>query len=204
MTINIKTNPDGFCQEFYNSYIFPTPTKTPATRVVSLYWDSLYDNIVAADPSFSSIGKDPFQREFKALHLELFGFAWLQILKDDKFTFPNSVFTRRYLETNNLSEYWIIMGEYNKAIAESVTLNRNGKEVDGKIGQAQITFFNEMRAKLFYKWCKENENSSDFNYQAQCIARVLNRIGADTKRADSILIRKLTARWRTGLDAAKT
>jgi hypothetical protein len=87
--------------------------------------------LVSSDPLFSSVNKELFQKEIKVVQLEMFAFAWSQVLKNDKFTFPQSIFTRQYLDQNELSEYWELMLQYNQVIAASATMDENGQEPSG-------------------------------------------------------------------------
>jgi hypothetical protein len=200
-----KTSIEEFCQQFYDSVVFhPIIAGEDFNKI---WWDTVFDSVAEADKSFAVIDKTLFIREMTALRLELFGLAWRHKFKREKFTIPQSAFTRKYLEENEKLDIWDIMGEYNQAVAQSATLTETGELVKGRVGRAQITFTNVLRANMFDKWAETNISdpsapTEEEKMLADCVARVANRIGADIKRNDCILVKRLTARLadRLGCD----
>lgn len=188
---------DGFCRQFYDSQVFyPVITGEDISRV---WWDTIFNSLVEADESLSLIDKALFIREMTALRLELFALAWAHRFKHEKFTMPQSVFTRQYLEENGKLELWDIMGEYNQAIAQSATLTETREEIGGRTGRARITYINELRSQSWERWCADVHVDPSAPTEEQkrflgCVARVANRIGADVKRNDCILAKRLSAR----------
>jgi len=186
-----KGNIEEFCKQFYDRNIFHAPA-IASTDAASLFCGTYYDTIVKADPSFAWIDKTLFRREMDAIRLELFAFAWDLIFRDEKFKIPQSVFTRRYLEKENHPEYWDIMCEYNRAVAQSATMDKNGKAMEGRQGQARITFVNSYRFGVFKEWNNKNKalqdsSPKDFDYQGECLGRVINRLCSDIDWADGVV-----------------
>jgi hypothetical protein len=188
-----KISIEEFCREFYDAQIFRPIIA--GTDVGSVFLETVFNSVVEADQSFAEIDKAVFWQEMTAIRLELFGLAWGHRFKQDKFTIPQSVFTRHYLEDNEKFGIWDIMGEYNQAIAESITMTESGGQMDAW----QVAKANKARADMFDKWADANiGDPSDPTEQeeilANCVARVANRIGADIRRNDCILVKRLTAR----------
>jgi hypothetical protein len=188
-----KVTPKGFCREFYDSQVFNVAIA--GHDMSSAYWDTVFRSIVEADESFAGTDKDVFVREMNAMRLELFGLAWGRKFKKEKYTIPQSTFTRQYLKQNGKLELWDIMGEYNRAIADSVTLTENGE----RMGDRRVDEVNLARLDMLEKWLnvnvKDTENLTEEEDEAvKSFTRVANRIGADVSRNDCILVKRLGAR----------
>lgn len=196
-----KTSIEEFCRQFYDSVVFhPMVAGVDFNKV---WWDTVFDSIVEADKSFALIDKAMFIREMAALRLELFGLAWGHKFKQEEFTIHQSTFTRHYLEESEKLEIWDIMGEYNQAIAQSVTMTEDGKQMDAlRVAKANLARFN-----FFKKWLEANPVDRSALTEEEktllgCVKSVANRIGADVKRNDCILVKRLAARLadRLGCD----
>lgn len=103
----------------------------------------------------------------------------------EEFTIPQSIFTMRYLEENGKLELWDIMGEYNKVVAQSSTINESGEVTDAKLA-AKV---NVARAAFSKKWLivtlgPRRVLTEEEQIIAICVGRVANRIGADIHRED--------------------
>lgn len=121
-----KTSIEDFCRQFYDSEIFYV--KTCDEDGASALWEKALNFVTEADPSLAKVDRDLFRREMTALHMELFGMAWMRYLwgedmlwSEDKFLFLQRevVFTKSYLEKNGYLDIWETMFAYNEAIASS-------------------------------------------------------------------------------------
>jgi hypothetical protein len=183
-------NIEEFCQGFYDRNIFH-PLFIGNTDPATLFWKVKYDSILKLDHSFVEIDQVRFQKEMDAIRLVLFAFAWDIVFKEDRYTLTQSIFTRRYLERKNKSEYWDMMGEYNQAIAQSATLEENGKLMDNWIEANQA---------------RKISAPKDYKYESQCVVRVVNRVGATAERADGVVFLNIASKladrlqWKTNLD----
>lgn len=195
-----------FCRQFYDNVIFQ-PTIV-GQRFDGVWWDNIFHSVVETDKSFAVMDKSILAQEMTALRLELFGLAWVYKFAREKFTIPQSIFTRQYLERNGKSETWDIMGEYSQVIAQSAFLTDKGEQMDGRAGRARITFVNEFRWGIFKKWAEANMDNPSAPTEeekkvADCVARVVNRMLVDIRNDDCILVKRLAARLaeRLGCDA---
>ena len=200
-----KISIEEFCRQFYDSQIFHAVMD--GEDIWTGFLGSVLKSVVEVDRSFAVVGPTVFKREMTALRIELFGLAWGHRFKQERFTIPQSIFTRNYLEENEKLELWDIMGEYNQAIAQSATLTERGEQMEGRIARARVTSLNLSRAKMFDKWAEANIGDPSAPTEkekilANCAARVANRIGADMRRNDCILVKRLAARLadRLGCD----
>jgi hypothetical protein len=192
-----KISIEEFCQQFYDSRIFHAIIA--GEDVWAGFLGSAFKSVVEVEQSFAVIDPTVFKREMTALRIELFGLAWGHRFKEERFTIPQSIFTRHYLEENGEFELWDIMGEYNQAIAQSTTLTERGEQMEGRIARARVTSLNLLRAKRFDRWAEANIGDPSAPTEkekilANCVARVANRIGADIRRNDCILVKRLTAK----------
>jgi len=187
---------EEFCQQFYDSQIFHAIIA--GEDVWAGFLGITFKSVVEVDQSFALIDLAIFKREMTALRIELFGLAWGHRFKQERFTVPQSIFTRRYLEENEKFELWDIMGEYNQAIAQSTTMTKTGEQMEGRIARARVTSLNLSRVKMFAKWAEANIGDPSAPTEKEkilaCVARVANRIGTDIRRNDCILVKRLAAR----------
>ena len=193
-----KVGIEEFCYQFYDNNIFkPVIAGQDFNKV---WWDNVCDSIVEFDKSFQLIDKSVFSREITALRLELFGLAWVSKFTREKFTIPQSIFTRKYLERNGKLDIWDIMGEYGKIIAQSAFLDSKGKQVEGRTGRARFAFVNTFRMGIFNKWVETNisnpptATTEEEKILINCVARVINRMVVDISRSDCVLVKLLAAR----------
>ena len=183
-----KVTIDEYCRQFYDSYIFH-PMGSPLTLKL------VFTSMVEDDQSFATIDQEVFIREITAIRLELFGVAWEHRFKQDKFTIPQSIFTRHYLDESQKLKIWDIMGEYNQAIAQSATMTESGEQMDAW----RVAKVNKARFDMCYRWADANIGDSSATTEeedtlASCVARVGNRKGADIRRYNCILVRLLVAK----------
>jgi len=204
-----KLSIEECCRQFYDSTIFHAIIL--GIDGWSIVLDTYFKSIAEVDQSFLSVDPTLFRNEMTSLRMELFAFALgcSKKFKTDKFTIPASFFTRSYLEENGRLEIWDIMGSYNQAIAMSATMNATGKTTPGGIGRAQVTFINLTRANACENWMKANVVNMDAMTQEEedkltCAVRVINRIGADTKREDDVVVKRLAVRLAARLECDKS
>lgn len=196
-----KIGTEEFCQQFYDTQIFHAIIA--GEDMASRFWEIVFRSVAEVDKSFADIAPAIFKREMTALRMEVFGLAWRDKFKRDEFTIRQSIFTNRYLEENGRPEVWDIMGEYNRAIADSATRAASGERQDAwRVAQS-----NKARADMFDKWaeaniCDPSALTEEEKKLATCVARVANRIGAEITRNDCILVKRLGARlaYRLGCD----
>jgi len=200
-----KLSIEECCRQFYDSNIFQAIIH--GIDGWSILLDTYFKSIAEVDQSFLSVDSTLFRNEMTALRMELFAFAWSARFKRDKYTVPQSFFTRSYLEENGSLEIWHIMGEYNQVIAMSATMNAYGKPTPGGIGRAQVTGINLMRVNVAEDWMKANVVNMDAMTEEEedklgCAVRVFSRIGADIKYADGVVVKLLASRLanRLGCD----
>jgi len=193
-----KGDIDEFCKNFYANHILHPPN-IGSIDTRSLIWGTFYDSILKGDPTFIATDEALFQHEMGALQLELFAFAWQCFFLLDKHTFPQSLFTRRYLDKENKPEYWDMMGFYNGGIALSASLDIDGKPMQGASGRGRVTFLNSYRVGLYEDWAekhKELNTSSpeEYRYQIQCYVRIINRYWANLAWHDGVVLQELAGR----------
>ena len=188
-----KVGIEEFCREFYDSQVFHAVIS--GEDVGKGILDAMLDSVAEANESFATIDRTLFYQEMRALRLEVFALAWAHRFKREEFTIPQSFFTRHYLEENGKLDIWDIMGEYNQAIDDSVTLTATGERMeDWRVAKANVARFN-----MWNKWMEANISdpksmTKEDEDHAKCVARVANRIGADIRRNNSILVGRLAAR----------
>jgi len=190
---------EQLCQEFYDTHIFNASIR--GIDVWKLFCQTAFDSIVEADQSFAATDRDTFQVEMTALRMELFALAWMRRFKREGLAVSQSLFTKCYLEEKGNLAIWDTMGEYNQAVARSATTTETGQQVAGPLGRGQVAFLNSLRFGVFKKWAQKSEDAVGDRTQGEereellnGVARVANRIGADIKRRNGILVKLLTAR----------
>lgn len=196
-----KQSIDECCRQFYDSSIFHAVIA--GTDVWSTFLDTTINLIAEVDSSFFSVDTTLFRDEMTALRMEIFALAWSQKFKQDKYIFAQSFFTRSYLEENSRLDIWNIMLEYNQIVAMSATTDANGKQYSGRIGISKIGFVTTLRDNLWKDWEKRNignrtptEKDED---NLRCLARVINRVGADINREDCVVVKLLSSRLSSRL-----
>ena len=183
---------EEFCRQFYDTYVF-NPTVLAGVDVGEAFWETAFNSVVEADKSFEAVEYAKFRHEMTALRMELFGLAWMHKFKREEFTVPQSIFTRQYLEENKGSEIWDVMGVYNQAVADSVTLTATGE----RMKDWQVVKDNKTKVDIFVKkWLPRLEaQGREINQElVDCAAVAANRIGADIRRNNCILVKRLTVR----------
>lgn len=193
-----KLSVEECCRQFYHSTIFPPIIQD--TDAWSIFLDAALKTIGEVDQSFASIDRTLFRNEMTALRMELFALVWSQRFKQDKYTFPQSLFTWRYLKENGNLQLWDVMGEYNSVVSQSVNTYVSGAKYSGRIGRANTVALNSFKTELAKEWIGKNlvETSDtvlkeEEDNKAKCAGRVINRVGADVKRADGIVVKLLAA-----------
>ncbi len=202
-----KLSIEECCRQFYDSNIFHAIIL--GIDGWSVYLDTAFKYIAEVDQSFLSIDPTLFRNEMTALRMELLAFALgcSKKFNTEKYTIPQSLFTRSYLEENGRLDIWGIMGQYNQAIAMSATMNANGEQYSGRIGVARITFVNDFRSRMALRWVKNILGNTTVPTEERkakigCINSVANRLGADTEREDDVVVKLLCSRLanRLGCD----
>jgi hypothetical protein len=210
-----KVGVEEFCRQFYDNVIFhPIIAGQDFNEV---WYDNVFHSIVEADKSFAVIDKSVFRREMTALRLELFGLAWLYKFPDNRFTIPQSIFTRQYLESNGQLELWDSMVEYNKVIAQSAfptptgiqMRTQLGKQMQEGVERGKTTFVNSFRWRVFEKWADANIGdlsapTEEEKILGSCVICVVSRMLADIRKNDCMLVKLLVVRLaeRVGYDAS--
>jgi len=210
-----KVGVEEFCRQFYDNVIFhPIIAGQDFNEV---WYDNVFHSIVEADKSFAVVDKSVFHREMTALRLELLGLAWLYKFPDNKFTIPQSIFTRQYLESNGKLELWDSMVEYNKVIAQSAfptpsgiqMHTRLGKQMQERLKRGKTTFVNTFRWGVFEKWAEANIDdpsapTEEEKILGSCVICVVSRMLADIRKNDCMLVKLLAVRLaeRVGYDAS--
>ncbi len=192
-----KVTIEEYCQQFYDSQIFCAIIG--GEDVWSGFLETVFKSVAEVDQSFAIIDLAVFKREMTALRLELFGLAWVYKFPHERFAIPQSTFTRQYLERNGKLEIWDIMGEYNKAFAQSAFLKKTGEEMEGRARRARITFVNQFRWGIFEKWAEANIGdpsapTEEENMLANCVARVVSRMLVDKRNLVMLLTARLADR----------
>ena len=199
-----KVTIEEFCRQFYDTDIFSA--NIGGVDAWKMFCETAFDLAVQADQSFAAIDRAKFQEELTGIRMELFALAWMHRFKREEFTLPQSLHTGRYLEEKGKLPIWDIMGEYNQAVAQSTTMTETGQQVDGRLGRARIEVGNVRRFEIFKRWADalgDNVTTEQREYVGRCVARVANRIGADIRRGDCVLVRLLASRLadRLGCEA---
>jgi hypothetical protein len=203
-----KLTTEEACKEFYDQNIFKANLPESGLDVWQLFLDTNMKKVIEADTSLESVDKNLFRREMTAIRLEIFALAWQLHRFKPQHAYPQSIFTRRYLEESGYLEIWDVMGEYNLSVSRSATLNAKGEKLLGSLGRVAITMNILNRANFYKDWI---QNNSEVNLQteegsnkAKCITRVINRNGADVKREDCLLVKLLSFKLaeRLGLNSS--
>lgn len=195
-----KVGIEEFCGQLYDNIIFPPSNSN------EVWWGNVYDSFVEFDKSLKAIEISVFAWEITALRLELFGLAWVSKFTREKFTIPQSIFTRHYLVRKGNLDIWDIMGEYGHIIAQSAFLDSKGKQVEGRTGRARFAFVNTFRMGVFNKWVETNisnpatATTEEEKILLNCVARVINRMVVDINRGNGVLVKLLAARFADRLD----
>ena len=112
-----KVGIEEFCHDYYISHVFRP--RIDAGDHDTVFWDTLYMAIVRADPSAAGVEEAAFRHEFNAIRVELFGLAWVHILKEEEYIIREILFELRYLESQQLQRVWEAMADYNQAVLEA-------------------------------------------------------------------------------------
>lgn len=203
-----KVDMESFCKDYYDSQMFHAIVngEDASQKILNAAFQLQTDS----DPSFSKVDRALFDREMTAMHLELFGLAFLKRFSDFDKAVQQSIFTLRYLQDKDRSDIWEAMGEYSKVIAQTATMNANGQQMTGHTGieRMTITRVNQSRFELSKKWL--NSRFSDLKNLtasekeiAGCAGRVVNHIEADILRKNQIGNRRIAALFLFRLGAEK-
>jgi len=144
-----KVSIEECCREFYESNIFKTGFHS--TDIFRNYLDTKV-----------------FQRESIALRLELFALAWMHKFGKEKYTLPQAIYTKKYLQGRGQSDIWEIMTHYNEAIANSI------KEVvmGERSKKTWLNWMDDFKSEQLKKWAKAGVDP-------ECAARVCGREGTE-------------------------
>jgi len=188
-----KISVEDCSRQFYDSSIFQAVIA--GSDVWSGYLDTVFEAVVDADQSFSKIDPNVFWTEMTALRMELFALAWSHRFKKPQSTISQSLYTREYLKDVRKLKLWQIMGEYNRALAQSTVMEANGQPKD----EWSVAKINKLRTDMFEEWADASigdpsRMTNEHKEQAECVARVANRVGADMRRENCIAVVRLGAR----------
>ncbi|MEW6142425.1 MAG: hypothetical protein AB1597_04615 [Chloroflexota bacterium] len=197
-----KVSVEEFCRHYYDDYLFsPNPVSQSLghENVGQIILEPYYKSLVEADPSFEKIGQAKFEEEMTAVRVELFGLAWMLKFQQGDAPIQQTVFTHRYLRETGRFEIWVIGYEYNRILAQSTVVSKDGHQQDGRAGRASVAFTNYMRSGIFEDWVKKSGINStcltEYDEEhAECIARAANRLMVDMKRGDCIAVKLLAAK----------
>lgn len=184
----LKSKPEigseEFCRDFYDSNIFHAVIG--GQDEYSSFLEFSFNHVVEADPSFATVDRDLFRREVTALHMELFGLAWMHRLKQERFLLFETTFTKRYLEEQDHFDIWENMLAYNIAISKSVSeiLRLTTGEQKFKL---KAVLRNKSMMDFFAKSVEAGADES-------CAARICNRMSTAEAWDSKITLKHITAR----------
>ena len=185
-----QTTTQPFWLDLYDSQIFP-PNGQVKT-VLDDWWETSYKSITQQDHLFQKVDKTTFIKEMTAIRLEMLAFAFAESCDNITYRVQQGLYTLKYLDETNKIELWTIMGEYNQAIAQSASMDKNFKPTNP-------TILNQLRKETFDKWASgvddPSKPTSTEKLMLICVARVANRFGAGVKKNDCVLIRRLGVRF---------
>jgi len=155
-----------FCEFFYREVVADsTPMMVPGTTLALPDMSDINSKaaahclaeVVAVDPTFSSMDTELFEREIAALRLECFALAWEHKFTDDKRTraadqmrtLPQALLMREYLVRNGQDAIWAAMLDYNQAVARS---SQKSVPTDERKGRAVLAFRNSLKFGLADTW----------------------------------------------------
>ena len=206
---------EEFCRQFYDDVVLHPVIGEQGSN--EDWCARILHSIVEADRSFAAVDRSVFRREMTALHIELFGLAWLYRFKHNRFTIPQSIFTRQYLQTNGKLEIWDSMAEYNKVVSESTfptptsieMHTKLGKQMQQGIERSKTTFVRTFRWEVFKKWADANVADPSAPTEEElklgsCVFQVMGRLLADIRKNDCMLAKALVMKLveRVGYDAS--
>ncbi|GEM_PF-6950451 len=179
---------DGFCQEYYDSEVF-------ALSNHKHWWDDVYQSLPRFGASMPCTDAAKFEREIKAIRLEIFSVAWLDEFERGQSVMPQSQFTKKYLIERGLGWAWNAMGAYNETLAEAGTVDENGR----KLSPAELPNQGRSADDLLRRWAGKG-------FDVECVERVGRRLATHIIRdgtALQMLTRELLERSGAGhrLDA---
>lgn len=182
---------EDFCRRYY-AIVAPWVDGTEDD-----YCALLLKHICELDQSCTSIDPSVFQREMKALQMELFELAFMHQFGEFSMLYVKreAVFTKSYLEEKGKSEIWHIMSHYNQAIADSQiehsakSLRRRGKDFEPlasveSIREGSANFYRGLRADMCNKWVEEG-------LDWECAVRIANRFGPETHLSEHPVLEML-------------
>jgi hypothetical protein len=81
---------EEFCRYFYDKHV----CNPNVALAKGSFYEVIFNAIVEADESFKSIDFNRFREEMTAIHMELFGLAWVKRFKKLQFAIPQTLYTR--------------------------------------------------------------------------------------------------------------
>ena len=181
---NPEDNIELLCQRFVDWVALPNPDKMELAKQV-IYQVSEYYTQTIKDVDYKV-----FRSEIAALRLELFLLACDEHFKNVEKSIKLCTIMRHYLEQRGRLDLWEVMGDYNFALEESKYLPIKTQ----KAREKNIVDFIEQRNNLIKKW-----HTGEIDIR--CIVRVVNRMGVDTHKWDSIGTKRLAAKLAQRLEA---
>jgi hypothetical protein len=177
-----------FLQDLYDKWVFHPIIA--GQDVKWFYIDSIYDDIVKIDKLFSLVDKDVFRKEMLAIRMEMVGLAFTHNVKKKDILYNQSLFTVDYLNKNNQSELWDIMGEYNNVIALSTTYTTNGERTDNRTNEIMNIGRISLASEYSKKYGQDDKN-------IECMARIINREFTEVSWNGQIMTVLLTSKFAT-------
>jgi len=187
-----KYSMEGFCRYFYDDHVF----NPNVAEVKAPFYEVIFSSIVNADEAFKSIDFNKFREEMTAIRMELFGLAWVNRFKKERFTIPQTIFTMHYLEDTRRPQIRDSMAEYNHVLAASATRDSTGEQMTGRKDIAYIVYRNKFTFDIGKNWLenyiRKEGHPPNEEIERAALGCVLNRILVDVKRADCITVKMLT------------
>ena len=194
---------DEFCKQYYDSEIFERHTVDD--DVASILWHIAFNSAIEGHRQGAEIDLDAFQREIAALHLELFGLAWVHRLKVEEYIPIEIISTEHYLEHRGRLEIWKTMAHYNQAIGYALQLRPKRTARPSRLYFAPLIsqetlheawrksdFYERIRAEIAGKYTKAGVDP-------ECATRLANRMSTDAMCYDYPVFEMLTATMKRRL-----
>lgn len=185
---------ETFCADYYENQILGESSKE--------IFDSTFQLLTDSFPDFSKVNRKIFDLEMSAMNFELFSLALYKKYSNIDKAIQQEIFTFRYLEDKKRSDILDSISAYNKTVAKTATLDKNGQPLTGDtaIGRMTIIRVNELRFNSMKQWMqshfKDPEHlTEDESKIANCVGRACNHIEADILRNNEYGNRLITGQF---------
>ena len=201
-----KVNMESFCKDYYDSQMFHALVggEDASQKILN----AAYKLLANAEPLFSKVDRDIFEREMTAMNLELFSLAFSKRFSKFDNAVQQCIFTFRYLQDKRRNDIWESMAKYSITIAQTATMNAKGEHMTGDtaIGRATITRVNTLRDELFTKWLNERSYKPDNLTESEkeivsCVAHASNHVEGDILRNNELGNKRISALFMFRLGA---